>query len=77
MYFDKYPKKQQIVSETSIKCNQAHLGILLTNRITEFMKFQYLQNESRDEIDFLYVYISKEATTSFKHIYSVCSGMAK
>ena len=62
MYFDRYQKKKQIVSEISIKCNQAHLGILLTNQITKFMKFQYLQNELRDEIDFLYVYIPKEAT---------------
>ena len=62
MSFDRYPKKQQIVSEISIKFNQAYLGILLTNQITEFMKLQYLQNASRDEIPFLYVYISKEAT---------------
>ena len=61
-YFKIFAKKRQIVSETSIKCNQAHLGMLLTNQITEFMKFQYLQNELRDKIDFLYVYISKEAT---------------
>ena len=53
MYFDRYPKKQQIVSEILIKCNQAHLGILLTNQITKFMKFQNLQDELRDGIDFL------------------------
>ena len=62
MSFNRYPKKRQIVSEISIKCNQAHLGILLANQITEFMKVQYLQNESRAEIDLLYVYKSKEAT---------------
>ena len=62
MYFDRYPKKQQIFSEISIKCNQAHPGIYLTNQITKFIKFQHLQNESRGEIDFLYVCISKEAT---------------
>ena len=52
MSFDRYSKKQQIVSEISIKCDQAHM--LLTNEIIELMKVQYLQNELRDEIDFLY-----------------------
>ena len=75
MSFDRYPKKQQILSEISIKCNQTYLGILLSNQITEVMKVQYLQNELRDEIDFLYVYISKEATIWFKHIYWACSEM--
>ena len=61
MSFDIYPKKWQIVLQISIKCNQALLGILFTNQITELIKVQYLQNELRDEIDFLYVYISKGA----------------
>ena len=47
--FVSYPKKQQIVPVISIKCDQAHLGILLTNQITEFMKVQYLQKKVRDE----------------------------
>ena len=46
-------KKLQIVSEISIECDQTHLGMLLTNWITEFMNFQYLQNKSRDKTDFL------------------------
>ena len=54
MSFDRYSNKQQIVSEISIKCDQAHLGMLLLNQTKEFMKAQYLQNESRDGIDFLY-----------------------
>ena len=69
MYFDRYPKKQQIVSEISIKCNQAHLGMLLINQITEFMKFQYLQNESRDKIDFfICIYPKKQPSDSNIHI---------
>ena len=62
MSFDRYPKKQQIVSEISIKYDQAHLAMLLTNQITEFLKVQYLRNEPKNEICFLYAYISKEAT---------------
>ena len=77
MSFDRYPEKRQIVSAISIKCNQAYLGILLTNQITEFMKVQYLQNELRDEIGFLNVYIHEEATILLKHIYLVCSEMPR
>ena len=62
MSFYRYPKKQQIVSKISIKYDQAHRGTLFTNQITEFMELQYLQNESTDEIDFLFAYISQEAT---------------
>ena len=62
MSFDRYPKREQIVPEFSIKWDQVHLGMLLTNQIKEFMKIQYLQNNSRDELDFLYAYVSKGAT---------------
>ena len=54
MFFDIYLKKQKIVSEILITCDQAQLVMLLTNQITEFIKVQYLQNESRDKnISFL------------------------
>ena len=49
MFFDIYLKKQKIVSEILITCDQAQLVMLLTNQITEFIKVQYLQKESRDE----------------------------
>ena len=67
MSFDRYPKKQQIVSEISIKCDQAHLG--MTNQITEFMKPKYLQNNSRDEIDFyVHIYPKKQPFDSTIYI---------
>ena len=62
MSFDRYPKREQIVPEFSIKWDLVHLCMLLTNQIKEFMKVQYLQNNSRDELDFLYAYVSKGAT---------------
>ena len=49
MFFYIYLKKQEIVLEILIKCDQPHLVMLFTNQITEFIKVQYLQNESRDE----------------------------
>ena len=55
MSFDRYPKKQEVVSEISIKCDLVHLGMLVTNEITEFMKVQYVEYKLRDETDFLYV----------------------
>ena len=45
--------------------------------ISEFMETQHLQNEPREEIDFLYKYISKEITIRLKHIYWVCSEMRR
>ena len=72
MFFDRYPKKQKIVSEISIKCDQAHLDMLLTNNITEFMKVQYLQNESRDKTDFyMHRYQKKQPFDS--NIYIRCA----
>ena len=62
MSFDRYQKKHQIVSEFSVKCDQIHLGMSCTNHITGFLKGQYLQNDSRDGIDFFCEYKSKEAT---------------
>ena len=47
-------KKHQVVLEISIKCDETHMSMLLTNQITEFVNVQYIQNESRDEIDFIY-----------------------
>ena len=69
MSFYRYPKKQLIVSEIPIKCDQTHLGMLLTNQITEFMKIQHLQHYSRNKIDFLYAWISKEANLIQTYIY--------
>ena len=69
MHFYGYPKKQQIVSEIPFKCDQAHLGMLLTNQITEFIKIQYPHNYSRNKIDFLYAWISKEANLIQTYIY--------
>ena len=37
---DSNPKKHQIESEVSIKCDQALLGILLINQMTGFLNFQ-------------------------------------
>ena len=37
------------------------MGMLLTNHIPEFVKVQHLWNESRDETDFLYAQIFREA----------------
>ena len=54
MSFGRYPKKQQIFAEILIKYDQAHLGTLLTNQITEFLKVQYLQNEPSDETNCLF-----------------------
>lgn len=63
MSFGRYPKKQQIFAEILIKYDQAHLGTLLTNQITEFLKVQYLQNEPSDETNCLFAQIFKEATS--------------
>ena len=54
MSFDRYPKKQQTISKILIKWDQTHLGMLLTNQVTEFTEAQYLQNELWGETDFLY-----------------------
>ena len=62
MSFDRHLRKQEIVSEISIKCDQPRLCMFLANQITEFLEAQYLQNELRDENDLLYAQMSKEGT---------------
>ena len=55
-------RKNSAFGHLSHSGDQAHLGMLLTNQITEFMEAQYFQNESWDETDFLCAHITKEAT---------------
>ena len=70
-------QKNWIVSEISIKYDLAHMGMLRTYHIPEFVKVQHLWNESRDETDCLYAQIFREANIWFKHVYWVCSDMPR
>ena len=53
MSFDRYPKRQQVLSEISTECDQEHLCILFTNQIIGFLKVEYFWNIQTKEIGFL------------------------